>query len=82
MVALGVTDLDVAPVTLTLPGSSLKSVAPVTDHDKTEVCPLVIGFGEAVNDEITGSGGGGVPFVTVTLTLRVTLPALFVAVKT
>jgi len=82
VVELGVTDLEVAPVTLTLPGSSLKSLAPVTDHDKTEDCPLVIALGEAVNDEITGSGGGGVPFVTVTLTLRFTLPALFVAVKT
>ena len=69
-------------MTLTLPGSSLKSAAPVTDHDKTEVCPLVIELGEAVNEEITGSGSGGVPFVTVTVTLRVTLPALLVAVKT
>jgi hypothetical protein len=81
VVALGVTDLEVAPVTLMLPGSSLKPVAPLTDHDKTEDCPLVIELGEAVNDEITGSGGGGVPFVTVTVTLRVALPALFVAVK-
>ena len=69
-------------MTSTLPGSSLKAVAPVTDHDKVEDCPLLIELGEAVNDEITGSGGGGVPFVTVTVTLRVTLPALFVAVKT
>ena len=69
-------------MTLTLPGSSLKSAAPVTDHDKVEDCPLVITLGEAVNDEITGSGGGGVPFVTVTVTLRVTAPALLVAVKT
>ena len=81
MVALGVTDLEVALVTLTLPGSSLKPVAPVTDHDKTEVCPLVIKLGVAVNEEITGSGGGGAPFVTVTVTLRATAPALLVAVK-
>jgi hypothetical protein len=82
VVALGVTDLEVAPVTLTLPGSSLKPVAPVTVHDKTEDCPVVIELGEAVNDEITGTGGGGGAFVTVTVTLRVTLPALLVAVKT
>jgi hypothetical protein len=47
-------------VTSTLPGSSLKPVAPVTDHDKTEDCGLVIGLGEAVNDEITGTLGPGV----------------------
>jgi len=32
----------------------------VTDHDKTEGCPLVIELGEAVNDEITGMLGPGV----------------------
>jgi len=42
-----------------LPGSSLKLVAPVTTHDKTDVCPLVIAIGEAVNFEITGLPGGG-----------------------
>jgi hypothetical protein len=47
-------------VTLTAPGSSLKAVAPVTDHDKSEDCPLVIEPGEAVNEEIVGSDGGGV----------------------
>jgi len=45
---------------LRLPGSSLKPVAPVTDHDKTEDCPLVIELGAAVNDEITGTIGTGV----------------------
>jgi hypothetical protein len=45
---------------LKLPGSSFKPVAPVTDHDKTEDCPLVIELGEAVNDEITGTLGPGV----------------------
>jgi hypothetical protein len=43
-----------------LPGSSLKLVAPVTTHCKTEVCPLVIATGEAVNLEITGLPGRGV----------------------
>ena len=47
-------------MTLTLPGSSLKPVAPVTVHDKTEDCPLVIELGAAVNDEITGRIGTGV----------------------
>ena len=47
-------------MTSTLPGSSLKPVAPVTDHDKTEDCPLLIELGEAVNDEITGTPGPGV----------------------
>jgi hypothetical protein len=47
-------------VTLTLPGSSVKPVAPVTDHDKAEACPLLIELGEAVNDEITGMLGVGV----------------------
>jgi hypothetical protein len=47
-------------VTVTLPGSSLKAIAPVTDHDKTEDCPLVIEPGEAVNEEIVGRGGAGV----------------------
>ena len=60
MVAVGVTDLEVRPVTLTLPGSSLKPVAPVTDHDKTEGFPLVIELGEAVNEEIVGRLGTGV----------------------
>jgi len=32
----------------------------VTDHDKTEDCPLLIELGEAVNDEITGTPGPGV----------------------
>ena len=74
-------------MTLTAPGSSLKAVAPATDHDKVEDCPLVIEAGEAVNEEIAGRVGGGVGVgvgvgvVTVTVTLRVTLPALFVAVK-
>jgi hypothetical protein len=43
-----------------LPGSSLKAVAPVTDHDKTEDCPRVIEPGEAVNEEIVGRDGAGV----------------------
>ena len=59
MVAVGVTDLEVCPVTVTLPGSSLKAVAPVTDHDRTEDCPLVIEPGEAPNEEIVGRDGGG-----------------------
>ena len=46
-------------MTVMLPGSSLKLVAPVTTHDKTEDCPLVIATGEAVNEEITGLPGGG-----------------------
>jgi len=54
----------------------------VTDQDKTEDCPLVIEPGEAVNEEIVGRGGGGVVFVTVTVTLRAAAPALLVAVKT
>jgi hypothetical protein len=64
-----------------LSGSSLKAVALVTDHDKVEDCPLVIVLGEAVNEEIVGSGGGGGAFVTVTVTLRAALPALLVAVN-
>jgi hypothetical protein len=60
VVALGVTDLEVRPVTLTLPGSSLKPAAPVTDHDKSEDCPLVIEPGAAVNEEIAGTPGPGV----------------------
>ncbi len=79
---MGATDLEVRPVTVTLPGSSLKPVAPVTDQDKSDDCPLVIEPGEAVNEEIVGRGGGGGAFVTVTVTLRVTAPALLVAVKT
>ena len=58
MVAVGETDLDVCPVTVTLPGSSLKAVEPVTDHDKVEDCPLVIELGEAVNEVIAGRTGG------------------------
>ncbi len=54
---MGATGLEVRPVTVTLPGSSLKSVAPVTDQDKTEDCPLVIEPGEAVNEEIVGRPG-------------------------
>jgi hypothetical protein len=62
-----------------LPGSSLKLVAPVTDHDNVEDCPLVIVAGEALNEAIAGRGGGGGAFVTVTMTLLVTLPALLIA---
>jgi hypothetical protein len=46
-------------VTVVLPGSSLKAVAPVTVHDKVEDCPLVIEPGDAVNEEIVGGDGGG-----------------------
>jgi len=60
VVVLGITDWEVCPVTLMLPGSSLKPVAPVTVHDKTDGVPLVIELGEAVNDEITGTIGTGV----------------------
>jgi len=42
-----------------LPGSSLKLVAPVTTHLRTEDCPLVIATIEALNEEITGLPGGG-----------------------
>ncbi|HZF38590.1 MAG TPA: hypothetical protein VE715_07190 [Blastocatellia bacterium] len=49
-------------MTVTLPGSSLKLVAPVTDQDKSEDCPLIIEPGAAVNEEIAGrlGLGGGV----------------------
>ena len=67
-------------MTVTLSGSSLKAVALVTDHDKVEDCPLVIVPGEALNEAIVGRGGGGA-FVTVTVALRLTLPALLVAVN-
>ena len=59
MVVLGVTDLEVEPVTLMAPGSSLKLVASLTDHDKSEDCPLVIEAGAAVNKSIAGSLGSG-----------------------
>ena len=58
MVAVGATDLEVEPVTSMAPGSSLKLVAPVTDHDKSEDCPLGIEPGAEVNEAITGSPGG------------------------
>jgi len=60
VVAVGATDLVVRPVTVTLPGSSIKLVAPVTDQDKTEDCGLVIEPGVAVNEEIVGRTGPGV----------------------
>jgi hypothetical protein len=47
------------------PGSSFKLVAPVTDHDKSEDCPLVIEPGEAVNEEIAGRLGAGEPLFVV-----------------
>ena len=53
----------------------------VTNHDKVEDCPLVIEAGVALNEAIEGSGGGGGAFVTVTVALRLTLPALLVAVN-
>jgi len=77
---VSVTDLEVEPVTLMAPGSSLKLVASLTDHDKSEDCPLVIEAGAAANESIEGRMGGGTP-PTVTVTFRVTLPTLFVAVK-
>jgi hypothetical protein len=43
-----------------LSGSSLKVVAPVTDHDKVEDCPLVIDAGVALNEAIAGRLGTGV----------------------
>jgi hypothetical protein len=60
VVAVGVTDLEVEPVTLMAPGSSLKPVASFTDHDKSDDCPLVgesIESGEAVNVSIEGRPG-------------------------
>ena len=67
MVVVGVTDLEVEPVTLMAPGSSLKLVASLTDHDKSEDCPLVIESGAAANESIEGSlgGGGGEPLCVV-----------------
>jgi len=47
-------------VTVMLPGSSFKPVAPVTDHDKVEDCPLGIELGVAVNEVIAGRPGPGV----------------------
>ena len=47
-------------MTVMLPGFSLKLVAPVTDHDKVEDCPLVIELGVAVNEVIAGRPGPGV----------------------
>jgi hypothetical protein len=62
-------------VTVMLPGSIFKPVAPVTDHDKTEDCGLVIELGEAVNEEMAGTPGPGVgvgvgepPFAVVNVT--------------
>ena len=60
VVVVGVTTLDVVPVTVMAPGSSLKLVAPATTHVRVEDCPLVIELGEAVNEEIVGDPGGGV----------------------
>jgi hypothetical protein len=60
VVVVGVTTLEVEPVTSMAPGSSLKLVAPVTAHDRVEDCPFVIEFGDAVNEEIVGDPGGGV----------------------
>jgi len=57
VVVVGATDLEVEPVTLMPPGSSLKLVASLTDHDKNEDCPLVIEAGAAVNKSIAGSLG-------------------------
>ena len=56
-------------MTVMLPGSSFKPVAPVTDHDKVEDCPLGIELGVAVNEVIAGRPGPGVgvgePFTVV-----------------
>jgi hypothetical protein len=60
VVVVGVTDLEVEPVTLMAPGSSLKLVAPATTHERVEDCPFVIEPGDAVNEEIVGEPGGGV----------------------
>jgi hypothetical protein len=60
VVEAGDADLEVWPVTVMLPGFSLKLVAPVTDHDKVEDCVFVIELGVAVNEVIAGRPGPGV----------------------
>jgi hypothetical protein len=75
-VVVGLTDLDVSPVTVPTPLSMLRDVAPVTEKDSVLDCPLVILVGPAVKLLITGAAA-----VTVTVTVFVVEPPLFVAVS-
>jgi hypothetical protein len=79
VVAVGLTDFDVCPVTLPTLLSIVSDVAPVTVKESVLDCPLVIDAGLAVKLLMTGGGGGAA--VTVTVTVLVVEPLLFVAVN-
>ena len=71
------------PLEFTLPIPEITTrAAPVARQVSTTALPgtvLIAGF--AVNDVITGSAGGGGVTATLTVTLAVTDPKLFVAVR-
>jgi hypothetical protein len=68
--------LDVCPVTLPTLLSIVSDVAPVTEKESVLDCPLVIDAGLAVKLLMTGAAA-----VTVTVTVLIVEPPLFVAVS-
>jgi hypothetical protein len=77
VVAVGLTDVLVVPVTGPTPWSIESVVAPVTLQESVELAPGAIDAGDAVNDAITGTGTA----VTVTVAVAVELPEEFMAVR-
>ena len=70
----GFTDTDAIPVTLPMPLSIVRAVAPLALQVSRADCPGVIADGFAVKDEITGTLGPGSEF-TVTVSGVVGLTA-------
>lgn len=75
MVTAGLTEI-LDPVTLPMPLSIDKDVAPDTDQLSEVLCPAVMPLGAALKPEMTGGNG-----VTVTVAVLVTEPPPLVAVK-
>ena len=76
VVVVGLTEV-LEPATAPTPWSMETEVAPVKFQASTDDPPAVMFEGEAVKEPITGTGNAD----TVTVTLAVALPEVFVAVS-
>jgi hypothetical protein len=83
VVAVGLTDFDVCPVTLPTLLSIVSDVAPVTEKESVLDCPLVIDAGLAVKLLMTGAAAGvSVTVAVAVLDVSALLIALIVIVCT